>query len=66
MKDIRKYYSQLVAIRESLEDSRDEYEDDEDETFEALDSAVENLGLTIEDLEEILPDNGANITFVLE
>ena len=37
MKDIKKYYSQLVAIRESLEDIRDEYEDDEDETFEALD-----------------------------
>ena len=63
MKDIRKYYLQLVAICESLEDIRDEYEADEDETFEALDSAVENLGLAIEDLEEILPDDGA---FVIE
>lgn len=66
MKDIKKYYSQLVAIRDALEDARDEYEDDENETFEALDGAVENLGLAIEDLEEILPDDGVNITFVIE
>ena len=62
---ISKYYSQLTSIRDSLETILDELDEDEVE-YEILDSAVDNLGQAIEDLEEIVPGNSPNITFILE
>ena len=61
---MRKYYPQLTSIRDSLETILDEL--DEEEEYEILDSAADNLGQAIDDLEEIVPVNSPNITFILD
>ena len=62
---ISKYYSQLTSIRDSLETILDELDEDEEE-YEILNSAADNLGQAIDDLEEIVPVNSPNITFILD
>ena len=62
---MRKYYPQLTFIRDSLETILDELDEDEEE-YEILNSAADNLGQAIDDLEEIVPVNSPNITFILD
>ena len=62
---MRKYYPQLTFIRDSLETILDELDEDEEE-YEILNSAADNLGQAIVDLEEIVPVNSPNITFILD
>ncbi len=62
---IRKYYEQLISIRDGLEEIRDFYEDtDNNEEFECLESCVDSLDEAIDNLEVVLTggDPGIKIT----
>lgn len=63
--NLRKYYEQLVAIRDGLEElwETHEWEDEEDE---CLESCIDGLGAAIDNLEIVVGgDNGVSITIEL-
>ena len=64
---IRKYYEQLISIRDGLEEIRDYYEDtDNDEEFECLDSCVDSLSDAIENLEVVLTGDDPDIRITIQ
>ena len=64
---IRKYYEQLISIRDGLEEIRDFYEGtDNDEEFECLDSCVDSLSDAIDNLEVVLNEGDPDIRITIQ